>query len=180
MRLRNMGCLLALMLFGMTFTAQAFAADVAKIGIVDFQKVFETSTAGKAAKEEINTQGKKLETDLKAKGSELEETKKRLEREALVMSREKREEKEREFRIKVNDFKSLQKKYERDLQRTQKRLLGEMKKEVLEIISEVGKAEGYLMIIEKIGVLYAPTALDISDTIIQKYNEMKAKSGKSD
>jgi outer membrane protein len=175
-----MGCLLALMLFGMTFTAQAFAADVAKIGIVDFQKVFETSTAGKAAKEEINTQGKKLETDLKAKGSELEETKKRLEREALVMSREKREEKEREFRIKVNDFKSLQKKYERDLQRTQKRLLGEMKKEVLEIISEVGKAEGYLMIIEKIGVLYAPTALDISDIIIQKYNEMKAKSGKSD
>ena len=95
------------------------------------------------------------------------------------MSREKREEKEREFRIQVNDFKSLQKKYERDLQRTQKRLLGEMKKEVLEIIAEVGKAEGYLMIIEKIGVLYAPNTLDISDAIIQKYNEKKAKSGKS-
>lgn len=177
MRLRNFVCLTAMVWFGLT--AQAFAADVAKIGIVDFQKVFETSVAGKEAKAEINTQGKKLETDLKAKGGELEELKKRLEREALVMSREKREEKEREFRIQVNDFKSLQKKYERDLQRTQKRLLGEMKKEVLEIIAEVGKAEGYLMIIEKIGVLYAPTALDISDTIIQKYNEVKAKAGKS-
>lgn len=177
MRLRNIVCLTVIALFG--FTAPGFAADVAKIGIVDFQKVFETSSAGKEAKAEINTQGKKLETDLKAKGGELEELKKRLEREALVMSREKREEKEREFRIQVNDFKSLQKKYERDLQRTQKRLLGEMKKEVLKIITEVGKAEGYLMIIEKIGVLYAPTALDISDTIIQKYNESKAKAAKT-
>lgn len=177
MRLRNIVCLMVIALFG--FTAPGLAADVAKIGIVDFQKVFETSVAGKAAKEEINTQGQKLETDLKAKGGELEELKKRLEREALVMSREKREEKEREFRIQVNDFKSLQKKYERDLQRTQKRLLGEMKKEVLEIIEAVGKAEGYLMIIEKIGVLYAPTALDISDTIIQKYNESKAKAAKT-
>ena len=177
MQLRNLVCLTVMVLFGLT--APAIAADVAKIGIVDFQKVFETSSAGKEAKAEINAQGKKLETDLKAKGGELEELKKRLEREALVMSREMREEKEREFRIQVNDFKSLQKKYERDLQRTQKRLLGEMKKEVLEIITEVGKAEGYLMIIEKIGVLYAPTALDISDTIIQKYNEAKAKAGKS-
>ncbi|MDJ0781154.1 MAG: OmpH family outer membrane protein [Desulfosarcinaceae bacterium] len=178
MRLRSFVCLAVMALFGLT--QPVFAADVAKIGIVDFQKVFETSTAGKAAKDEINTQGKKLEADLKAKGSELEETKKRLEREALVMSREKREEKEREFRIQVNDFKSLQKKYERDLQRTQKRLLGEMRKDVLEIIAEVGKSEGYLMIIEKIGVLYAPSALDISDLIIQKYNEKMAKSGKSE
>jgi outer membrane protein len=177
MRLRNLVCLTAMVLFGLSLPVHA--ADVAKIGIVDFQKVFETSTAGKAAKEEINTQGKKLEDDLKAKGSELEETKKRLEREALVMSRDKREEKEREFRIKVNDFKSLQKKYERDLQQTQKRLLGDMKKDVLEIIADVGKSEGYLMIIEKIGVLYAPTALDISDTIIQKYNEKTAKAAKS-
>jgi outer membrane protein len=178
MRLRNLVCLTAMVWLGLTLPA--YAADVAKIGIVDFQKVFETSTAGKAAKEEINTEGKKLEADLKAKGAELEETKKRLEREALVMDRDKREEKEREFRIKVNDFKSLQKKYERDLQRIQKRLLSEMKKDVLEIIGEVGKAEGYLMIIEKIGVLYAPTALDISDTIIQKYNERMAKKGNSE
>jgi outer membrane protein len=53
-----------------------------------------------------------------------------------------------------------------------------MKKDVLEIIADVGKAEGYLMIIEKIGVLYSPTALDISDTIIQKYNERTAKAEK--
>ncbi|MEJ2067760.1 MAG: OmpH family outer membrane protein, partial [Deltaproteobacteria bacterium] len=87
MRLRKLVCFtLVALVVGLSMPA--YAADVAKIGIVDFQKVFETSTAGKAAKNEINTEGKKLEADLKATGAELEETKKRLEREALVMSRE--------------------------------------------------------------------------------------------
>jgi outer membrane protein len=91
-------------------------ADVAKIGVVEFQRLFENSDAGKEIKAEITTQGKKMEAELKEKGVEIEEIKKRLEREALVMSKEMREEKEREFRIKVNDIKTLQNKYEAELQ----------------------------------------------------------------
>ena len=91
--------------------ASSYGADVAKIGVVDFQRVLETSSAGKMAMAEINKQGKKMEADLKKKGEEIEAIKKKMEREALVMSKEMREEKEREFRININDFKVLQKKY---------------------------------------------------------------------
>ena len=35
------------------------SADVAKIGIIDFQKILETSSAGKKAQAEISKQGKK-------------------------------------------------------------------------------------------------------------------------
>jgi outer membrane protein len=70
----------------------AQAADVAKIGVVDFQKIIDKSEPGQSAKTQINTRGKKMEEELKQKGSEIENLKKQLEREALVMSKEKREE----------------------------------------------------------------------------------------
>ena len=48
-------------------TGASSAADVAKIGVVDFQKILEVSNAGKTAQAEINKQGKQMETDLKDK-----------------------------------------------------------------------------------------------------------------
>jgi outer membrane protein len=152
-----------------------FGADVAKIGVVEFQHLFENSDAGKDIKAEITTQGKKMEAELQEKGAEIEEIKKRLEREALVMSKEMREEKEREFRIKVNDIKTLQKKYEVELQGIQKRLMGGLQSETLEIIDEIGKSQGYLLIMDKRGVLYSPGTIDITDEVIKKYNARYAK-----
>ncbi len=150
--------------------APSYGADVAKIGVVNFQRIFDASNAGKQASAEINKQGKKMEAGLNQKGQEIEEIRKKLEREALVMSKEMREEKEREFRIKVNDIKILKKKYEKNLREVQKRLIKRIRKEVLEIVQEIGKKEGYLLIIENIGVLYSPNTLDVTDKIIEKYN----------
>ncbi len=155
-----------------------FCADVAKIGVVEFQRLFENSDAGKDIKAEITTQGKKMEAELKEKGAEIEEIKKRIEREALVMSKEMREEKEREFRIKVNDIKTLQKKYEVELQGVQKKLMGGLQSETLEIIDEIGKSGGYLLIMDKRGVLYSPTTIDITDEVIKQYNVQYAKNKK--
>ena len=84
----------------------SMAADVAKIGIIDFQRVLEASDAGKTAQSRINERGKLMEKELKGKGAEIEALRKKLEREALVMSREMREEKERQIRININDLKA--------------------------------------------------------------------------
>jgi outer membrane protein len=162
----------------LVFASVGFCADVAKIGVVEFQRLFDNSEAGKVIKEQITVQGKKMEAELKEKGTEIEGLKKRLEREALVMSKEMREEKEREFRIKVNDIKTLQKKYEAELQEMQKRMMGGLQKETLEIIDKIGKSEGYLLIMDKRGVLYSPSTIDITDEVVKKYNATYAKTKK--
>jgi len=163
------------------FVISSSAADIAKIGVVDFQRIFDTSDAGKVAQAEIKKQGEKMETDLKKKGEELEELKKKFEREALVMSREMREEKEREFRIKINDFKSLERKYKANFKDLNAVLVGSLQKKLLGLVEEIGKKEGYLLIIEKreAGVLYAPSTIDVTDQLIQKLNATKfiPKSG---
>jgi len=168
-----------LFLFSLTVS---YGADVAKIGVVDFQRILEISNSGKSAQTEIKSRGEKMEADLKEKGTELEALKKRLEREVLVMSKEMREEKEREFRIKINDFKSLEKKYKEAFKVLNSRLVNRIKKDVFELIEEMGKKEGYLLIIEKneAGVLYSPAAIDITDKLIPLYNEKVARQAEKD
>jgi len=156
----------------------AFGADVAKIGVIDLQKILETSSIGKFIQSELKTQKDKMEADLKKKGAEIENIRKRLERESMVMGKEKREEKERESRIKINDFKSLQKKYRSDLQKHEGRLMKQLSDDINEIVNQMGKKEGYLLIINKLGVIYSPNSIDVTDNVIGKLNTKFAKKKK--
>ena len=158
----------------------AYAADVAKIGVVDFQKILEASNQGKAGKAEITKQSEKMESDLKKKGAEIEELNKNLEKNAMVGNRESKEEKEREIQIKVFDFKNLEKKYRAELQKLNTDTLLRIQKEVDSIVDEIGKKEGYLIVIERreAGVYYAPASVDITDKVIQQYNaKLTARQG---
>ena len=157
--------------------ASLYGADVAKIGVISFQKIIDKSDAGKKATAEINKRGKEMEASLKKKGEEIEAIKKKLEREALVMSKEMREEKEREIRISINDFKTLKNKYMADFKQHEARLVRDIQKEVLQIVKEMGKKEGFLVIFEKreSGVLYSPDTIDITDRLIQRYNAVFSK-----
>jgi outer membrane protein len=177
MRYLNSACVIALFIF-IFFNHVSFAADVAKIGVIDLQKILETSAAGKAIQTELKKEKGKMESDLKKKGAEIENIRKRLEREAMVMGKEMREEKERESRIKINDFKSLQKKYRTDLQKLEANFMNQLKTDIDEIVKQVGKKGGYLLIINKFGVLYSPNSIDITDKVIGMLNTKTAKRKK--
>jgi outer membrane protein len=160
------------------FTAAAtvaFAADNVKIGVVNVEKVLETSTTGKTVQAELKAQKDKLEGDLKQRANEIQEMEKRLQREAAVMSKEAREEKEREYRIKTSDFQAMQKKYRGDLQDLERKLMGQLKKDIEGLLAEIGKKDGYLLIISNLGVLYNQPSTDLTDRLIQELNAKPAK-----
>ncbi|OQX23463.1 MAG: hypothetical protein BWK80_25880 [Desulfobacteraceae bacterium IS3] len=162
-------------LFFFFSVASLYAEDVVKIGIVDLQKIFEESSAGKLVRSEINKKGKEMEADLKSKGGEIEELKKKLEREAAVMSREQRETKEREIEIKILDIKRLKGRYNDELLKLQNTKLESMKKDIFDVVQDMGKKGGYLLIIEKLGVLYSPNTIDVTEELIKQYNDRFAK-----
>lgn len=153
-------------------TFPADAAEAVKIGVINLQKILETSSAGKASQAEINKQGKAMEAQFKSAREDLEELKKRIDREALVMSREAREEKEREFRIKANDLRELEAKFKQEISALNHRLVKQLQDDVVVIVGEVGKKEGYALIVEKNegGVVFVTAGNDITDKIIQMYN----------
>jgi outer membrane protein len=177
MRAFKFACAILFLVF-VFFSSSAPAADVAKIGVIDLQKVLETSSPGKSIQAELKKEKDKMESDLQQKGSEIEKLGKRLELEAMVMSKEMREEKEREQRIKINDFKTLQKKYRTELQKFEVKLMNQLKADINGIVEEIGKKEGYLLIINKFGILYSPGSIDITDDLIRKLNDKFEKSKK--
>ena len=153
----------------------AVSADSVKIGVVDLQKILETSNSGKAAQNELKVQRDKMQADMKQRGNEIQEIESRMQREAMVMSKETREEKEREHRIKVSDFQALQRKYQSDLQEIERKLMGKLQTEITSLVSDIAKKDGYLLVISNIGVIYSLPSTDLTERLIQ---ELNAKSGK--
>ncbi|MCG6911973.1 MAG: OmpH family outer membrane protein [Deltaproteobacteria bacterium] len=159
--------------------APCMAADVAKIGVVDIQKVLHTSAAGKSAKAEINKKAREMEGLLNDKKGEIEKLQADLERESLVMSKEKRDERQREIRIKVNDIKALKEKFEKDLKVMEGQVIKRIQKEFESIAQAMGKEQGYLLIITNPVVVYSPNSIDITDELIQKYDAVYKEKGGS-
>ncbi|MBI5593361.1 MAG: OmpH family outer membrane protein [Deltaproteobacteria bacterium] len=159
-------------------TGASPAADDVKIGVVDFQKIIELSNSCKVAQTEINKQGKQMEADLNDRGVEIEDIKKMITQESLVMSKETREEKQREMRIKIYDFKAIQQKYMEDFKELKNQIISRIQKEIVELIQDIAKKEGYTLIVEKriAGVVYAPLSADITDAVIQIYNSQSPQS----
>ena len=160
------------------FSPVAFSADVAKIGVITFEKIIQESSAGKLTQKELRKKGEEFQGKLKKEKASLDAISKAFEREALVLSPEKKREKERDFRIRVNDFKKMQEDYTKELRRIEIELINKIQKDVFEIANDMGKEEGFLLIIERktAGVIYMPSNVDITDKIITKYNAMVAKT----
>ncbi|MEZ4603421.1 MAG: OmpH family outer membrane protein [Desulfobacterales bacterium] len=96
----------------MLWGTAVYAADVAKIGIIDFQRVLTESEAGKSVQAQIQKKGREMEQSLVELGQRSKPFPSRWAEESMVMSKEKREEKQRELEIKKYDFQSMQKKFQ--------------------------------------------------------------------
>ncbi len=169
MRLGKFGLIVAVVLV-IFYVLPAYAADVAKIGIVDFQRVLTESEAGKLVQGEIQKKGRTMEAKLIELGKEIESLSEQMSRESMVMSKEKREEQQRELEIKKYDFQSLQKKFQMEFRELEATEVEKLKNDIFELAEKIGKKEGYLLIIEKSAAIYYPSTIDMTDLLIEKYN----------
>lgn len=161
----------AMMIF-LGWTSLGFSADTIKIAVIDFQRIVQESSAGKISQKEIRIRGEGLQKKIMDEKKNLDEMKQSIERESLVLSPEKQDEKKREFRIKVNDFKKMQQDIQKQFKQLEIQKLNEIQKQVFELANEIGGKEGYSLILEKkaSGLVYYFDKLDITDTVIKAYN----------
>ena len=157
--------------------SEGICADVAKIGTVSFEKIFNNSAGGKAVKDQINKEGRSMNADLEKVQKEIKELQQLLEKDggSGVMNESARENKKWELDRKINEVKALKRRFDRKIQELQIRLINGVKRDVLKIVAEYSKKEGYLLVIEDINIVYAPQALDITDRIIQLYDKSYVK-----
>ncbi len=155
----------------------AAAADVAKIGVVDFQRILDHSSPGKAAQALINKKAQQWEKDLEAKRAVIQKESNELQKDALVISQDVLQQKQRDIRIKTNDLKQLEQDYSQAARQLQMSHIQGIRSDIIRICQKIGQQEGYLLIVEKkeAGVIYIPASVDITDRVIKIYNAEFAK-----
>ena len=171
MRLNRILIFGTVMVFSLLLAIPVFAADAVKIGVVDFQKVLTESKSGKSVEAMMTKRGKEMEADLRKLSNEIDNLTEQLNKDAMVMSKDKRDEKQRELEIKKYDFQNTQKKYQSEFRDLEGKMIDKLKQEIFDLADEIGKKDGYSLILEKTTVIYCPDSIDITNKLIEAYNK---------
>ena len=177
---------------GLGLMGNVQAQQKLKVGVVDLQVVLDTSVRGKAAKDRLKDLSVKLQEEIKSKREfkdkreqELQKLRSEIRSQGLVLSEQARAAKAEAFRNQVRELKrfiddtnrfiedATQEFREREARETQ-RLIVEIRK----VVSEFGKQEDYSLILEgnenASVVLYFGDAIDLTQKVIQRYDQASA------
>jgi outer membrane protein len=144
--------------------------EVAKIGVVDVQKVIKETEEGKAIRDEIRKQWDTMRAELKSKDEALKSASDQFERESEVMSDAMKAQKLKDLRASQNELRQLTEKYRGELAKMEKEKIENLLKKLADVTQEIGKKENYLIIREKRGLIYGPESLDITDRVVDILN----------
>lgn len=163
--------LIGLVISFLLFATGAMAVD-GKIGYVDLQKALNITEAGKAAKEKMRDQVKDYEVQLDKMRSELEKAKEDMDKQALLLSEDARAAKDRDYQQKVKEFKRFANDVKEELQAKDAEFTRKILDDLLAVVLEIGKKDGYLVIFEKneSSLIYADEKIDLTDQVVAAAN----------
>jgi outer membrane protein len=157
--------------------ASPAAAGSARIAYIDVQRVLARSSAGVAAREQLEREKSGMQREMDAKRQELEKLRDELEKKGPLMTADARREKQEAFERKRRDAARLMDDFQKELEKKEQTLLQRVLQELSGVIDKVGKERGYYLIVEKRGasVLYASPDADLTDEVIRAYDQQPPK-----
>jgi outer membrane protein len=144
----------------------------ARVAVVDVQKVLTQSTAGKAAYEKL----KKMQEDRLNKAKQMDEEMKKLDSDLATKRISLAEDKLAEMTKQLADKKIAMQRFAQDADReigeARDRELQALQVKIEPVIDALGKEMGLALIFNKFesGLVYASEAVEITDTVIQRFN----------
>jgi outer membrane protein len=153
------------------------AAQGGRVVVVDVARVLAKSTAGVAAREQLEREKAGMQKEVDGRRQELEKLREELEKKGPLMTGDARREKQDAFDRKRRDATRLVDDFQKELEKKEQGLLQKVLQDISGIIERLGKERKYHLIVEKRGaaVVYAAPDADITDEIIKAYDQESAK-----
>jgi outer membrane protein len=147
-----------------------------RIGMVDIDQAISSTEEGKAAREEFARKQREAEAKLQPMIERYQQMEEDLKAKKFVLSGEALFQKQLDMVEMQNEIQARMKELEGQLKVDQRRLEAPLTNKLVEIISQIGKDQGFTLILRRgtPGVLYSREALDITDLVIEKYNSAKS------
>jgi len=143
-----------------------------RLGIVDIEHAISSTEEGKAAREEFARKQREAEAQVQPMYERYRALEEEIKAKKFVLSDEALFQKQLDLAEMRNQIQNKGKEIEGQLQVDQKRLEGPLTAKLVNIIEDLGKSQGFTMILRRgtPGLLYTREALDITDLVIEKYN----------
>ncbi len=144
-----------------------------KIGIVDIDLAINSTAEGKAAREELARKQREAEAALHPMIERMKEMQEDFQTKRFVISDEARFQRQLDLAEVQNEIESKVAELKGQLQVDEQRLKGPLLAKLGGIIEALGKENGFTVILRRgaPGLLYAREALDVTDLVIEKYNQ---------
>ncbi len=145
----------------------------ARVAVIDVQKVLTQSTAGKAAYDKL----KKMQEDRLEKAKQMDEELRKLDQDIsakkISLSEDKLAEMQKQLADKRISMQRFAQDADREIGEARDRELQALEAKIKPVIDGIGKEMGLAAIFNKFesGLVYASDAIDITDTVIKRFNE---------
>lgn len=143
-----------------------------KLCVVDFQTAVTETQEGKSAQKKIDAMYSSRKDELARMQSELEKAIADLQSRAMILSPEARAEEEQKLSLRQRTFEQTYMQYQNEMQQTYFGLLGDLDEKMRTTAGEVGRSNGCSLVLDTAVVVFkAADVLDISSTLVQRYNQ---------
>lgn len=141
-----------------------------KIGFVDLDRALNESRAGRSALEKLQAEVKETESSLLKEKQDLERLRSDIDKKRLLLKEVERRNLEKEFQRRVRNYQRAMRDSQEELNQRKNELMADILKGLEKAVTEVGKKEKFTLILERSQVLYTDQGVDITDTVIKRYD----------
>lgn len=158
------GVLVALML---VMSSSVFA-DGTKIGVVDLQKIMQTSTQMKGIQEKLEKEFKPRRDKLVAMEDGLKKDMEKFKRDTAIMSQTQRKDLEKQIVSTQQQFEREGQQYQQELSTAHNEAMEEFYNKIRAAIAKVAESEKYDLVFQKDAAPFSVEKLDVTAKVMQE------------
>ncbi|RMX17687.1 OmpH family outer membrane protein [Legionella jordanis] len=157
-----------LVAFALLFGGVNAFANPAKIGVVDLQKIMQTSSQMKAIQEKLEKDFKPRRDKLVAMEESLKKDMEKFKRDSTVMSQTQKKDMEKKIVTAQRTFEREGQQYQQELSTAHNEAMEELYSKIRKAINKVAETDKYDLILQKDATPFSVSQLDITDSVLKE------------
>jgi len=169
--MKRVGFIVGMLL--LLLVSQGRVEDLAKVGYVDMDRVFDEYTETQKASQELNKEINARRKEITKLENEITSLREELNTQEALLSKEERLKRAQEINQKIFDLQKYVRDVEMDLARKEETMTKKLITAIYNVVQEIGRKEGYTLILRKDSILYGGEGMDLTDEVIKVLNKGK-------
>jgi len=160
------------------FVSVGFAQGTFEIGVIDSSKLMQTSAEGKKAMFTLKQKDQQIADELTKLDNRTKELELKLSSQKLVLSLEAQQQMAYDLEQLRTRRKRAEEDYTKEYRQLEFSLVTKIRNEVFPIIETVAKEKNFRLVLDLsvTGAAYVDPAIDITDEVIQRYDQAKSSA----